>query len=64
MSHKLKTIYQAQLMKMGISLSQAEQAAQNLTTEQFKLIAEIWEDWATILAHHEPENQNLRDIKS
>ena len=56
MSHKLKKIYQAQLIRVGIPLSRAEEAAQNVTLNQLRVIGEIWADWATILAHHEQEN--------
>lgn len=58
MSHQLNKIYQEQLVMVGVPLSKAEQAAQNMTSEQLRLIGEIWADWATILGHHDKKEKN------
>ena len=50
MSHQLNRIYQEQLLMVGVPLSKAEQAAQNMTPEQLIIIGEIWADWGTVLA--------------
>ncbi len=58
MSPKLKEIYQAQLVRVGVSLSKAEQAAQNVTANELKLIGEIWQDWANVLSEHQGKKAN------
>lgn len=54
---QLKQIYLEQLMKVGVAQSKAEQAANNLTIQQLKMIGEIWEEWFLILnrSPDEPE---------
>ena len=59
MSRQLKKIYQAELIRVGVPLLKAEQAAQNITAEQLRLIGEIWEDWATILGNHDTNTLSL-----
>ena len=57
MSQNLKEKYKSQLIKVGVPLFKAEQAAQTLTLEQLKIIGEIWPDWAKIL---DLEHQNTK----
>lgn len=49
MLRQLKKIYQAELIRVGVPLPKAEQAAQNITSEQLRLIGEIWADWAKVI---------------
>jgi hypothetical protein len=57
---QLKQIYLEQLMKVGVAQSKAEQAANNLTIQQLKMIGEIWEEWFLILnrSPDEPESSS------
>ena len=56
MLSELKQIYQAELIKVGVSRHKAEKAAQNITLEQLNLIAEVWLDWAKILNSINPKS--------
>ena len=49
MSDELKKLYQQQLVRVGISSSRAQQAAQNLTLEQLIIVGQIWSDWSDTL---------------
>lgn len=46
----LKQSYQEQLVRAGVPLNKAEQAAKILTLEELRMISEIWPEWANIFS--------------
>lgn len=46
----IRKSYQEQLVRAGVPVNKAEQAAKNLTLEEFQLIGEIWSEWATVVS--------------
>lgn len=55
MEHNLKTnqlehSYCHELIKAGVDPNKAAQAAKRMTETELLLIAEIWEQWADVLA--------------
>jgi hypothetical protein len=53
---KLEHSYRDQLVKAGVAFHKAEQAAKSLTSEQLKLIGEIWPEWAVTFSQAEVKN--------
>ena len=45
---QIKQFYKEQLIKKGVDCQKAELAASNLTTDELRLISEIWSEWGII----------------
>jgi hypothetical protein len=46
----LQNSYRNELIKAGVSPQKAEQAAMSMSSEELIMIAEIWAQWAVVLA--------------
>lgn len=54
-TEKLEQSYQEQLVKAGVDLHRASQAAKSLSRDELQLIGEIWPDWAVSFSQAESE---------
>jgi hypothetical protein len=49
-SNYLQHSYREELIKAGVCPQKAEQAAMSMSSEELMMIAEIWVQWAVVLA--------------
>ncbi len=47
----LKQAYQEQLLRYGVDVEKAKQAAERLSLEELMMISEIWRDWSIHHSH-------------
>lgn len=53
MKIKLEQLYKDQLVRVGVDLRRAEQAAKALTREELLLVGDIWPEWAIAFSQME-----------
>jgi hypothetical protein len=51
----LEQLYIEHLIKAGVNVAKAEQAAKMVTQEQMQLISEIWPEWTAVFSQIEKE---------
>lgn len=55
-TEKLEQSYKDQLVKAGVDLHRAEQAAKVLSKDELQLISDIWPEWAVVFSQAERES--------
>ena len=54
----LKQSYKNQLVRAGVDHHKAEQAVEDMTSEDLQLIQEVWSDWILVSPQTENDSSN------